>query len=59
MAQEQNIKCSDCRYFNPKPGDKFFNCTSAKHAGLSYGMQVRPDSRACEAFAAKTPAPFQ
>jgi hypothetical protein len=27
-----------------------FNCIGAKHGGLSYGMQVRADTRACEAF---------
>ncbi len=53
MAQEQKDKCGDCQSFSPKPDEKFFNCTSAVHAGLKYGMQVRADSRACEAFAAK------
>ena len=53
MAEEQQDKCGNCQSFNPKPGEKFFNCTSAKHAGLKYGMQVRADSRACEAFVPK------
>jgi len=53
MAQEQQDKCGNCQSFNPKPGEKFFNCTNARHAGLKYGMQVREDSRACEAFVPK------
>jgi hypothetical protein len=28
-----------------------FNCTAARHNGLNYGMQVRADTQACEAFA--------
>jgi len=42
--------CGNCQNFKPKRGEKFFNCTSAKHAGVKYGMQVRPDSRSCDAF---------
>ena len=38
-------------YFKKQLSFGFFNCTNAKHAGLSYGMQVRVDTRACEAFA--------
>jgi len=45
-----NNVCGNCGNFELKSGESFFNCTRAKHAGLSYGMQVRPDSRACEAF---------
>ena len=43
--------CGNCGNFKPEPGDRLFNCTSARHAGLSYGMQVRADTWACEAFA--------
>jgi hypothetical protein len=53
MSPEQKDKCSDCRHFAPKPDQKLFNCTAAKHAGLGYGMQVRADSRACDAFVPK------
>jgi len=53
MADESKDKCGYCRSFKPKPDDKFFNCLDAKHGGLKYGMQVRPDSRACEAFTPK------
>jgi hypothetical protein len=42
--------CGNCQNFKPKRGDRFFNCTSAKHAGVKYGMQVRPDTRSCDAF---------
>ena len=42
--------CGNCQNFKPRKGDKFFNCTSAKHAGVKYGMQVRVDSRSCDAF---------
>ena len=42
--------CGNCDNFKPKPGEKFFNCSSARHAGLSYGMQVRADTRSCDAF---------
>ena len=43
--------CGNCGNFKPGHGERFFDCTGAKHAGLSYGMQVRADTRACEAFA--------
>ncbi|MFC1847818.1 hypothetical protein ACFLXV_00700 [Chloroflexota bacterium] len=42
--------CGNCSNFIPKPGERFVNCTEASHGGLSYGMQVRPDTRACDAF---------
>lgn len=42
--------CGNCGRFKLKPCDRFFSCTMAKSAGLSYGMQVRPDTRACDAF---------
>jgi len=42
--------CGNCQNFKPKKGDKFFNCTSARHAGVKYGMQVRADTRSCDAF---------
>ena len=44
--------CGNCGNFSPVPGEKYFNCGSSRHAGLSYGMQVRADTRACEAFVA-------
>ncbi len=53
MAEEQQDTCGNCQNFKPKPDEKFSNCTEAKHAGLKYGMQVRADSRACEAFMPK------
>ena len=53
MAAGEKDKCGYCTHFNPKPDNKFFNCIEAKHAGLKYGMQVREDSRACEAFKPK------
>jgi len=53
MSSEQKDKCSDCQHFAPKPDGKLFNCTAAKHAGLGYGMQVRADSRSCDAFVPK------
>jgi hypothetical protein len=53
MAEEQKDICGNCQNFKPKPDEKFSNCTEAKHAGLKYGMQVRADSRACEAFIPK------
>lgn len=42
--------CGNCGNFKPERGAKFFDCTKAQHAGLKYGMQVRADSRACDAF---------
>ena len=53
--------CGNCANFKPKQGEKFFNCTAAKHAGVSYGMQVRADTRSCDSFmpykAKTTPEP--
>lgn len=51
-------KCGFCRNFKPKKGAKFFDCTSAKQGTLKYGMQVRADTRACDAFAPSTPSPM-
>ncbi len=48
--------CGNCANFKPKQGENFFNCTFAKQAGVSYGMQVRADTRSCEAF---TPIPIK
>ena len=48
--------CGDCVNFRPKKGAKFFNCTSAKQAGIGYGMQVRADTRACDAFVHSDPS---
>jgi len=42
--------CGNCQNFKPRKGDKFFNCTSASHAGVKYGMQVRTDTRSCDSF---------
>jgi hypothetical protein len=50
MAGQKEGLCEDCRHFDPKPGEKLFNCTKAWHSGLRYGMQVRADSRGCQAF---------
>jgi len=44
--------CGNCKNFKLEKDKKFFNCTSAKHGGLKYGMQVRVDSQACDAFVA-------
>jgi len=49
--------CGNCANFKPKPGEKLFNCTSAEHAALKYGMQVRADTRACDAFVPYTASP--
>jgi len=52
--------CGNCRNFKPKPGDKIFNCLVARHAEVTYGMQVRKDTASCDAFAplqASAPAP--
>ena len=46
-------KCGDCKQFDPKEGETFFNCTKAVHGGTKYGMQVRADSNACDGFAPK------
>ena len=53
MSPEQKDKCGDCRNYTPKPDEKLFNCIAAKHSGLGYGMQVRADSRACDAMVPK------
>lgn len=50
MAERKEDLCGDCRHFNPKPDEKHFNCTNAQHSGVKYGMQVRADSRGCQAF---------
>lgn len=42
--------CGNCQNFKPKESDKFFNCTTAKHAGVKYRMQVGSDTRSCDAF---------
>jgi len=46
----QNL-CGSCQEFKPESGKRFFNCLKAEHAALKYGMQVRVDSQACDAFA--------
>jgi len=51
-AVKQSL-CGSCKHFKLEKDKKFFNCTAAKHGGLRYGMQVREDSQACDAFAAK------
>ena len=53
MTADDKDKCGYCRNYKPKPDDKFFNCLEAKHGGLKYGIQVRFDSRACEAIVPK------
>lgn len=54
MAQQvKQSLCGNCKNYKPKADKKFFDCISAKHAGLKYGMQVRVDSQACEAFIPK------
>jgi hypothetical protein len=54
-TQEENIHtiCGDCQKFQPGEGEKLFNCTKGFHAGFKYGMQVREDSRACDAYESK------
>lgn len=42
--------CGNCANFKPKQGEKLFNCTVAQMAGVKYAMQVRADTRSCEAF---------
>ena len=42
--------CGNCSSFRPGRGERLFNCTVARHAGLGYGMQVRADTQACEEF---------
>ena len=49
--------CGNCGHFEPYSGGDRFTCLFAKHAGLSYGMQVRPDTRACDAFIPLMPSP--
>jgi hypothetical protein len=55
--------CGNCENFKPNKGEKFFNCTAAKHAGVAYSIQVRADTSSCDAFATpkarlpKMPAP--
>jgi len=49
QVMSSNI-CGNCQNFNPQKGEKFFNCISARHAGVKYGMQVRADTRSCDAF---------
>lgn len=48
--------CGNCGNFRPQKGARFFNCTSAKQAGIGYGMQVRADTRACDSFAHSDPS---
>lgn len=42
--------CGNCGNFKLRPGERFFNCTSAEQAGIKYAMQVRADTRSCDAF---------
>jgi hypothetical protein len=49
--------CGNCTSFRPDPGQKFYNCTAARHAGLGYGMQVRADTRVCDQFSSFAAAP--
>jgi len=51
--QQQNIVCGACRNFKLKEGETLFNCVVAMHSGTKFGMQVRADSRACDAFVPK------
>lgn len=51
-ATKQSL-CGSCKNFRLEKDKKFFNCTEAKHGGLRYGMQVRVDSQACDAFLPK------
>jgi len=51
--QGKQSVCGNCQNFKLEKSEKFFNCTSAKQGGLKYGMQVRVDSQACDAFVAK------
>lgn len=50
MSVSANV-CGNCTNFKPNKGEKFFNCTYAKQGGVKYAMQVRADTRSCEAFA--------
>lgn len=49
MSVNANV-CGNCANFKPKQGEKFFNCTYAQQGGVKYAMQVRMDTRSCEAF---------
>jgi len=49
MSISANV-CGNCANFKPNKGEKFFNCTYAQQAGVKYAMQVRADTRSCEAF---------
>jgi hypothetical protein len=51
--QVKPIACGNCQSFKLEKDKKFFNCVNAKHGGLKYGMQVRVDSQACDAYVAK------
>jgi len=51
MSVSTNV-CGNCANFKPKQGEKFFNCTYAQQAGVKYAMQVRADTRSCDAFSA-------
>ena len=48
-----NLKCGDCQNFKIKEGETHFNCVVAKNAGFQFGMQVRADSRSCDAYVQK------
>ena len=51
--QAKPAVCGSCKSFKLEKDKKFFNCVNAKHVGLRYGMQVRVDSQACDAFVTK------
>ena len=54
MTKQVNpIACGNCQSFKLEKDKKFFDCIDAKHGGLKYGMQVRVDSQACDAYVAK------
>ena len=42
-------KCGDCSIFIPE----LFNCTDARATHGPVGMQVRADTRACDAFVSR------
>jgi len=50
VAEMKGDVCGNCRNFKLKTGEKFYNCTRAEHAGLKYGMQVRANTRSCDAY---------
>jgi hypothetical protein len=54
MSASANV-CGNCANFKPKQGERFFNCTYAKQGGVKYAMQVRADTRSCEAFTPLNP----